>query len=406
MASLSTDGFGSLFNETERSAWDSQASWAIDPVLGSDTNAGTPAAPLATMAEFSNRFSGLLYKVAGTLQLVGNVIDSSLSLSGTRFGPGASLTVSGTTTQLGSGTVSSTAAIGGGWQVTTTGIDWTLIPLGSLVQFSTGQSAAIAEVVDANNVIIGMIAAPGTSVTSVAPTNGSTVTASSRSRMWPFQVNAFQQGPLTATPLLIQNVSFDAASASAGFIMQGGLGIQLFACEINNHNTIRVNNPLNVRACKFTITASMFWQTGAAFPITVACVVGGTGATIFSSTSGLVNHHQVLLTGARLGANNASILLTGINHIRNTAGPVIVSGNGWISASGSLSGSVGNTGIGIDVTFGKLSYVGGGNKPTVTGASDCRVGGTARTYAQIPYTALDATTPTNLVGNGSCIVQE
>jgi hypothetical protein len=255
-------------------------------------------------------------------------------------------------------------------------------------------------------VIIGMIAAPGTSTTSVAPTNGSTVTALSRSRIWPFIVNAFQQGPLTATPLIIQNVSFDAASASAGFIMQGGLGIQLFACEINNHNTIRINNLFNARVCKFSISASMFWQVGAIFPTTVGCVAGGAGSTIFGSSTGLINHHNLLMTGARLSANASSVLLTGVTHIRNTAGPVVVGGNGWISNSGTLSGSVGNTGIGIDVSFGKVSYAGGGNKPTVTGTSDTRVNGITKTYAQIPFISLDATVPDNLTGNGSAIVQE
>lgn len=383
-----------------------QASWAIDPLVGNDNAAGTPAAPLRTMEEFNLRMQGVTVHVAQTLQLVGNVVDASLSLNGTRYTAGSTLTVSGTLTTLGTAQVVSTSAVGTGWQVTTTGIDWTTIATSAVGRFSTGQACAISEIVDANNVIIGMIAAPGLTTTSVAPTNGSTLTVSSRSRMWPIQVNAFGQGSLTAQQLIIQFVSFDAAGVSAGFVFQGGLRVQLYACEINNHNTIAVNTPLNVRVSKFTITATMGWLAGANSAITVGCVVGGAGSTLFNINSGLIQHQTMLMTGARLSCNNASMIAGGV-HIRNTAGPVLISGNGYINViSGSITGSVGNTGIGIDVPFGKISYIGGAQKPTVAGASDTRVGGTARTYAQIPYTALDATTPTNLVGNGSAIVQE
>lgn len=403
--------FGAVRSQLEAvDDYGAQVAWAIDPATGDDTNIGTPAFPLATMAEFNRRYSGVVTppNVAATLQLVGDVVDSSLSLIGNRFSPGSSLTVSGTLTALGAGTVSSSAAIGTGWQVTTTGIDWTTIPVNSHIGFSTGQSAAIVEVVDANNVIVSGIAAPGVSVATLTITNGSTITASSRSQMWPFQIDAIGQSLLTAHQFIVQNVSFPAASASAGFGLNGGVGVQLFACNIGNQNSIRVNTFFNTRVCRYTLTA-----TTALFPAAVCtsfcCVAAGTGAVVFSTNSGLTQHQNLMLTGCRLVVNNG-FLLTTLAHIRNTAGPVLIGGNGMLSSIGIISGTVGNTGIGIDVTSGRFSYVGGAAKPTVTGASDTRVGGVARTYGQIPFTALqlDAIPPTltTLTGNGASIVQE
>lgn len=386
-----------------------QTAWAIDPLVGNDNAVGTPDDPLATAEEFSLRLQGVTVRVAATLQCVGNVVDSALTFNGTRFAAGASLTVSGTLTTLGTGQVSSTSAIGPGWQVTTTGIDWTTIPVTSHIGLSTGQAAAISEVVDANNVIIGMIAAPGTSATSVAPTNGSTITASSRSQIWPLIVNAVGQSALTANQIIVQNASFVAAGSSNGFVLQGGVGVQLYACEINNHNSLRLGTSFNARVCKFTLTATMAWQGGANIPTSLGCVVGGTGSTVFSANAGLVSHQNLLMTGARLTVNSG-FLIVSIAHIRNTAGPVLVSGNGQLNATGIISGSVGNTGIGIDVPNGRYAYVGAGSKPTVAGVSDTRVGGVTRTYAQIPFVALqlDATPPTvtTLTGNGAALVQE
>src|SRR5688572_15756359 len=163
MADLQTSGFGAIFNElASRQTASAQTSWAIDATLGNDNNEGTPAAPLKTMAEFNDRMQGVRVQGASTLQLVGDVIDEPLQLAGVRFKPTTSLSVTGTRTQLGTGTISTVTALGVGgttfpWRFVTTGIVWTSIPSNALIITASGRIAWIRDVIDANTVEVGAV---------------------------------------------------------------------------------------------------------------------------------------------------------------------------------------------------------------------------------------------------------
>jgi hypothetical protein len=390
-------------------AYGTQSAWFIDATNGDDDNPGTQSHPLRTMAEFNARLSGNFIQVPMAVQLVDNVIDSSLQLCGTRFSSSGSLTVSGTLTDTASGSLTSSSAIGPGWQLTTVGIDWTTQSTSSQVRFSTGHVAAISEIVDANNVIVGFLCAPGVSQSAVTPTNGSTVTVATRSRALNPILNSTAQALQNSFPIILQNLSFDAALASqAAFTVAGGCRVQMYGCEMKDQGTF-VSNGFNARGSKYTLTTTFSWQSNNQIPTTFGCVVGGTGAVLFNHQAGTTSHSSLLMTGARLGLNGGNTVMTASNiHIRNSANPVVVTNGGYLSASGgstaAISGSVGNTGIGIDCVMGVVEYF-ASTKPTVTGASDARVGGNSKTYAQIPFIALDATVPAAITGNGAKFVQ-
>lgn len=410
--SIQTSAFGSLFNKNVVRSFGSQTSWAIDPALGNDGNAGTAASPLQTMAEFNDRFASLKIAPATvmTLQLVGNVLDEAPMLVGTRFGAGSSLTILGTRTDVATGTVSAVTGLGNAgtfpWQITTTGITWTSQTLGSQVRFSSGQLGFISEVIDANNVVVGAIAAAGTSVVLTAPTIGLTVTVATLSRALPPIVNASGQ-TLGVAQLSIQDLSFDPSVNN--FVHCGGLQIQYYGCELRlAASNFPVNTPTNFRACRFTLSGNVNWRSGTDVIGTAATVVAGTGSTLWNHQSGQTTHSSITLTGARMFVTQCSVQLSG--HVRNTAGPILVQGSsGYLLATSVISGA-NNTGIGIDVPSGTMAYS-GSNKPTVTGTtSDARVGGVTRSYAQIPFIAaqLDNVPPTvaTLTGNGAKFVSE
>lgn len=403
-------------------AYGAQAAWSINPGTGSDTGPGTPAAPLRTMAEFSRRYTSLLVTVPATLQLVGDVLDSPLWLTGTRFALGAGLTVSGTATTIATATVSVVSGLGPAgtlpWQLTTTGIDWTLQPVASQLTFSTGHVSQIVQVIDANNVIVGALCAAGFSTAIIVPTVASTITVSSLSRSLP-PILSFTAalGVQSSVPtVIVKDVSIDSPGSVGvnDYVFASG-STQLFGCELKSiGGTLRVDAGMNLRGCRWSFaganTAS--WRAGPDNVGSFGLVVVGPGAALFNTQYGQVSHGALTLNGARLLCNNAKLVVTsGGCHIRNTAGPVLINDAGTLLCSTIINGATGNTGIGIDVTSGGVVYSGGGNKPTVTGASDTRVGGVARTYAQIPFYSwqLDAIPPTvtTLLGNGpSYIVQQ
>lgn len=393
-----------------------QTAWAIDPSTGDDEGPGTPSAPLRTMDELNSRLEGVTLRVAATLALIGNVTDAPLWLNATRFASGASLTVSGTRTDLASGTIVAVTGLGPTgtmpWQVTTSGITWSAsnTPVGSQVRLSTGQVAMISEIIGANDVLLGAIAAPGVSVVSSTPAPGATLTVASLSRALPPIVSASAQttNATTTFSLSFQNLSFDPSSNI--YWLEGGCPIQFYGCEMRfAASTFYANTPLNLRACRFTLTGNLNVRTGFDFVNTYGLVVAGTGSTLFNHQLGTLTHSNLNLNGARLSVTNA-VAQVSATHIRNTAGPVLIQNSGRLQATGIINGSTGNTSIAIDIPLGTLSYQGAANKPTITAGSDPRVGGVTRTLAQIPFVALqlDAVPPTvtTLTGNGASFVQE
>jgi hypothetical protein len=397
-------------------AYGLQTAWAIDPALGDDAGPGTPAHPLRTMAEFNARMASQLVQVPQTLQLVGDVVDQPLWLAGTRYLSGASLLVSGTTTLLADRiAISAVVSLNGAlfpWQLTTSGIDWTTVNLlQTQVRFATGEVAGIAAVVDANNVILGAPVALG-SFSPITPTTAMTLSVLSLSRALPpmFSCMGVTASVFTAQ-VTLRDLQFNPAQQNL-IQCEGGALVNLYGCNFNATGamTLQLSSSLSLLACRLNLNGNgCTWRTNnaanGAATSSLVVVGNGTTAAFINHQTGTTSHINLMLQGARLLVSGGTCsVLVGSTNIRGAAGPILVQSGGLLTMNSAVTGSTGNTGIGIDVPNGTVGYFSSG-KPTVTGASDCRVNGIAKTYAQIPFTSLDATVPTNLTGNGAKIIQ-
>ena len=409
-----------LLDEISGASFGVQTAWAIDPVNGNDASLGTPALPLKTMSEFNERMQGLHVLQATTLQLVGNVTDAPLWLNGTRFE--STFTVSGTRTTI-ADAVPITVVTGLGptgtrpWQLTTTGIDWTTVNGGSLdgmqLRFSTGQIAMPMAVVDANNVIVGPLLATGITAADSTPTTAMTIAVATLSQaLLPIvQCSGSSNQSAILLNFLDLDFNFNPTTSNPMTMDSGCFTAQFYGCtfKISSAWVITSVGTINFRACGMNAGANQItWRIGVganSFSGSVGLVMRGTGATAMSHQAGTANQQLLCMQGAKLVAVGSAYVLVTATFILGTTNPVQISQQARIEAQGIVSGS-GNAGIGIDVTLGTFGYVGAAAKPTVTGASDTRVGGVARTYAQIPFVNWDATAPTAFTGNGAAIVQE
>ncbi|RPJ82450.1 MAG: hypothetical protein EHM13_08885, partial [Acidobacteria bacterium] len=101
-----------------------QTDWAVDSTAGNDSNAGTAASPLLTLAELARRWEGRTFSPAiatVTVQLVGTFPTEFLTLDGAIFTSSVTITVSGTMTTVDSGTVTAITA----WNGAAAGADGT-----------------------------------------------------------------------------------------------------------------------------------------------------------------------------------------------------------------------------------------------------------------------------------------
>ena len=368
-----------------------QTAWAIDPVNGSDDpeQPGTPARPLATMREFNDRMRGALLTVPATLQLVGNVIDSPLWLRYTTFDTAGSLVVSGTvTTLLTTATVTVVASLNTAgaqqpWQLTTTGINWTVVPIGSRLSFSNGTFAFIRNVIDANNVAVGPLSAFTGSV-SVTPTAGLTIVVQALSRaLMPTFVIVTAKTGATVT---MQHLSFDAGNFTSALPAT----FQIQGCELNfaNNQVISCSGDLcTFRTCRITHVTTVIARNVFGRAAFTSCVFScaTSGGVQVDRTGGLVVFTQCCLFQATLTLQfGGYVFLAQSFNISHTTTAVNVQSGGTLNCSTCiLSGSAG-AGVGIAVDAGWVYWTGLANRPTLTGgAGDCTVAGVTYTYAAL-----------------------
>ena len=394
-----------------------QATWAIDPVNGSDLGPGTLAAPLRTMAEFNSRMLGNVISVAMSLFLIGDVVDEALSLR-VRFKAGASLTVFGTVTS--SATVPTISVVtvlstGGNfaYQLTTTGIVWTAADVGKRIVLPGGQVSWVGEFVDANNVIVGTFTA--SNGVAATPTAGQALTVQTLSAALPPQINGTANLQAT-TAVTIRDLAF-TTSAANGVPENVGLFTTFFGCKCtwDGAQSLLFVNQVNFRACFMTVTGAQ--------ALIVRGFYGEAGCTHVSATIGQLFQGANCSLGSGFFSaypwivSAAGFMTAAGAHWRNTANPITVQQRAlWQNINLGLSGTVGITGSGIVVkASGGFVYTSGANaKPTISalsnGGVDVTIGSTTRTYAQIPYVDLQANaapnTSTILNGTPAFMVQE
>lgn len=370
-----------------------QTAWRIDPFTGNDANAGTPAAPLRTMAAFNARQASLLVTVAQTLELVGDVIDAPLWLRGTSYAAGASLTVSGTVTTIGTATISVVTGLNPAsatlqpWQLQTTGIDWTTVPIGSRLLLSNGSLGFIRNVIDANNVVCGAFCTTATA--SVVPVAALTITVQSLSRALPPNVQI--QALDSTVVLTVRDASFDAASGlSCTAAYQNN--VLVFGCEMKtvNANVISSVVGLALRGCRITLpnggSAAIAFRSAVGFLNFTSCVFSAPATSTFigpNAPGSTQMQHACIFNSQLIVQQGAYLQLSTSFNLQNNATAVLVDSNGVVNAGiAVITGSAG-AGIGLDVRWGMLCWNGLANRPTITGGSDCRVAGVTYTYAAL-----------------------
>lgn len=354
-----------------------QTAWAIDPIRGLDTNDGSPFNPLKTMAAFNDIWSGSRFNGVATLQLVGDVTDEALLLDGVRFTNGGSLTVVGTVTTVTSGTISSVTVLQSNctFQLTTTGVVWTSGDVGKRLQLATGHTCWVQEFVDANNVVVGPVTNTTTAITPTAVAfDVQTVSAA-----LPPQVNCSGTGGV--------GVAFQHQAFTAGTIQNAGnAGISFYGCKVVGGSLLAKAN-VSMRGCLHQLTGITQGGLGAA-GLTLAAhtfvgsVFQAAGVVSFAICSWATT---VLATAAGTICLNA-----GAMHFRNSGASnciTISQGSRFTNQNFALSGSVGNTGFGINVRAGcGFTYLIAGTKPTVTGtAGDTKIGTATTAYSAVPY---------------------
>ena len=374
-----------LLSEVTNERWTTQTAWVIDPTNGSDTNLGTPSEPLKTMGEFNTRMQPTPIRVPTTLLCTGDVIDEPLMLNGTRFPTGSSLTVSGTATTTASGTITGVTTLQSNstWQLTTTGVSWTSGDVGKRMQLSTGFLCWVQEVLGSNSIVVGPVVNSSTITTPAAPVD---FVVQSLSRLLAPTLNICSSA--------INNVVFvQDADITAGPIIINGGPIQFFGCRLasasGTSNVIVAGFNCAWRACFWSLQLSSQTLQGAAVHTLAGHTMVGAGSSLFSLQARQVLPSVCSISGISWSLSRGCIVANlGAMHFRNTANPITIGAQaGWNNANVPLSGSVGNSGVGITVRAG-CGMTWTTQKPTVTGATDTLVGSTSRTYAQLPYVDL------------------
>jgi hypothetical protein len=390
-----------------------QTAWAIDPLNGSDDpgQAGTPAEPLATMAEFNSRYQGVLVKVPAVLQLVGNVVDTAFMPQGVTLDFGASLTVLGTRTPLVTGVAISAVAqlgnLGAGapFELTTSGVDWLTQPANAQLVITSSVNAAsvgavgfISSQTDALNapsstkVVVGQFTS--TIAGTVTPVAGDVISINSLSQALPPQVlmNALTTGSTIANSLFFNDISWRGTFSQ---FHGGSVYVRCIGCELiggaGGQQVVRTTTQVAYTGCRVT-QSNLFRLISAGSQMQFTnCVFASGNATLTNSivcAGGNFFITRCCFNNAPLRANTKSQVATGSLDFRNTRQPIGLDDFATFACGGVIAGSVGNTDSGIRVDGGSgFWWSGSANKPTVLGGvpgtDDVRIGGNSMSYATL-----------------------
>lgn len=398
----------------DSSVWATQASWAVDPATGNDNNAGTPAAPLATLGELNRRFANLRLLQNTTVQLVGNQA-GGIVLVGTQLAEGCALTIQGTATNVDLGTISAVTPLGGGgtvapWRLLTSAIDWTVgtnqrirVTAGG----NTGAVAPILQVVAANMGEIAGLALEGGS-SNITPTVGMTIALQSLSTCeYPVLLidsPTHRIGTTPADEIIIKDLMF--SNLTGGFNPTfAGPRIKHFGCHYDLRTDVGGTSLIDstaaeveFTACSFqnsAISGVQFQATGAMLWTSCAFIGGGTTGYTFnglnvgscSMAACAFNNAEMLVNGGGLTIGSPGLWIQNVTP--TNGGALTIRRRGVVSATSTTSrcGGTGITGNGISVESGS-AYLYNSNvnaKPTLAGSvSDTTIGGAVTAYAAIP----------------------
>lgn len=387
-----------------------QTNWAVSPSNGSDdaSQPGTPSAPLATCAELGRRLSYQPSLPDTNVMLLEDIPESDpLFIVGSALESGASLNLFGTTTTLATATITTVtadAATGGSpWQIVTSGVDWTLLGLGTRLRWSggarDGSIAWVGQVVGANTIRISSVEGSILTGANQTPVAGDVIVAESLSKLPSVSldvatnelllpVTPFTTIPAAPVNLVDLELSDTSVRSASRFSMA-----RLFGCIARNAEHVFVT--LDLRSCyrdcgfgtEFAVyeAGELLIVTGGLFADSLETTFQG---WIPNSNSTWMNDRPWMM-GVGLYASQPVLVDVqgGGLHVEGFAfSGVDLSSGARLTSIGKVTGSstIGGS-IGIVAGSGSLFQYLSSKKPTLTGAtSPTKVGGTNTVYASIP----------------------
>jgi hypothetical protein len=366
-----------------------QSSWGVDEVAGNDNGVGTSVAPLRSVTELNRRLSYTSISQDTTIQLIGNV-STPLDLVNTQIAPGVSVTVSGTVTAITTGTISAVSALVGSgypWQVDCTGINWTTVTDRLLVT-NTGKTFWVSEVVSATRVILS--AGANAAGTVQAPVNAETFTVQSLSTI-PLSYLGTLGGFVSAGSifgLTLQDLHFTGGNTHPAFAATTRAKLQRCQIDMPSNGGLSLNGQnWSLISCKIAGNGSHQVQATGILGFT-ACLFDSTAATFQFRTPVRCTQSSVVYNNTKLDIRNTLDVQGGGLHIRNVAGDCLTIGAGAIlvapTTTSLVSGASNSVGVGITVQSGAQYLYQTSSKPTLTAASDTKIGGVGLAYSSIP----------------------
>ena len=383
--------------------WGNQDVWYVDPATGNDKNSGVLDAPLASVGELNRRLANNRIAQNTAVTLIGNQTEA-LTLSGLQIADGATLTIQGTVTNVGSGTISSVTPLGGAgtiapWQLVTTGIDWTATTARRIeinAGANDGAVAMVLSVIDANTIRIGFLC----TLTSfgITPTAAMTFDVQTLSTIpaSQFYIAAGGQLPATFQSLIVRDLALACANG-AGDYQFSGPRITVFGCELNFVQSTLLKSDatsLQLKVCRLIAPGLSNYEINPiGLIVPLGCVFSGGRVVLTGGTDeNYVNLISPAFDGAMLLCGGCSKHNSGSAWFQNvdvgSSGGALYVGHGATHVAATTSSWTEGeniTGAGICVSSGGAFQYHSSVKPTITGSiSDTRIGGVQVAYAAVP----------------------
>ena len=381
--------------------------WHIDPATGDDNAAGTVAAPLQTLSEFSKRMYGALIDAPVLATLHSDTIaDDRLILTVYQKGNNT-VQLNGIVTEVASFTIVTVTKVPPVnticWDFETSGIDWTT-QTARRIQLPTGEIGWVLYAIDANNVRVGPFASLSNLNNTVTPVPGTAALQSIPSTSPP-EINA---GPaavgrhaiVNAEPsVILRHLAMDA-DINVNFRSAGS--VVWFGCSLSSAGGYLDAGNLQWNSCMiecnpftpgslgfFNIEGSGRLQVTGGL-VTTTNTSGGQCGISTSFMNVVVRNTAWLRTVMSL--NRGSLWSSTNQYVEGQyIGAAISMGGGstFLDAVNSrLEGTLNGATFAIDLVNGDGSRFLYTNLPAITGAAtnDTRIDNTQFAYAALPQT--------------------
>ncbi|HEV8246710.1 MAG TPA: hypothetical protein VGP93_13120, partial [Polyangiaceae bacterium] len=385
--------------------YSSVAAWTINPTSGSDAPGSTT---VKTGAELSRRLAGAIITQAVTITIVGDLLYPDYLALDYKRGPGGAVRVVGTpTATLAAGTFTSVGALNRatptmGFMVDTAlSGSWSALGLIKKRIRRTSDNARAILIKDENAITAKRVRPSAWHIpsftnplntnallTATSPVVGDAYVVEQLPKIDCFTSrHCMIDGGSSSlvTGLVVDSIDFGVSAGRKMTLLSYGERTYLVGCtncnlqNISGYNILVGSSVTQGAIGSWAQPPTGFTQFQAAAFISGGALAAQEGATCFVSD-------DTVAQGVNLRARyNGTVIFTGNAAVFDMAGDAVtIAAN---SSSNVLSGTVygnGNTGVGVNCD-GLMTYV-AGSQPTVTGTTgDSKVGGTVKTWAQIPY---------------------